>query len=780
MEPSDNFKSLQQTIQDSLVSTVKYVNRIAAEDLTFQRTVNPGVADQLDHDSTRVLALSSRLLQSAASACGVKASALEDPDDIDLAWQSIVDVVDSLLEKADTALDEFTGLVKRREPASLEPRTKSTANVIRHANITKPQTRFQVRPHNFPTGPWSPILTQKPHASLPLDKSLVTFTAENNTTQYKHPYFTEISEMKYPPHLYQQSKPIPPQPIQNTSAIWVDTYDGVLNMLQELQTAAEIAVDLEHHDYRTYNGLVCLMQISTRQKDWIIDTLQPWRHKLEILNKVFADPSIVKVFHGAYMDMVWLQRDLGLYVNGLFDTFFACELLAYPSKSLAFLLSKFVDFDADKKYQLADWRIRPIPSEMLYYAQSDTHFLLYIYDNLRNELVSSSNRKVAETDYIERALERSRQLSLSRHEHPDYDAQSGQGSRGWYNHLLKNAHLNFDGEQFAMFRALWDWRDATARREDENPIFILSPNSITNIVHVNPPDAKALHSLLPPGASVAKAHVTEIWTLLQEARAKGGPSVLHFLNSSGSGSSFNREVPLSTTLSTALSTNVSSSNSDIAIPTMARSRLFGDMALSTIWETTHDMNLDSDQDLVPFPWQQFVQENSSSDLDELKDDIQQPQAGAETAPDISKTEPDMTAEDLDEEFTLKAGRKRSHPREEEEEEKEEEVIDEGASEGVILMEENKGKPSNKKKRKKHDKREAHKKKGVDNGKGTEATAFDYSQAASVLHAKRDKQEVEPEGKKKVFNPYGSTAEDGLKGARKAPPVRGERSTTFAK
>lgn len=58
------------------------------------------------------------------------------------------------------------------------------------------------------------------------------------------------------------------------------------------------------------------------------------------------------------MDMVWLQRDLGLYVNGLFDTFFACDLLSYPGKSLAFLLSKFVSFDADKQYQLADWRIR--------------------------------------------------------------------------------------------------------------------------------------------------------------------------------------------------------------------------------------------------------------------------------------------------------------------------------------------------------------------------------------------------------------------------------------
>jgi len=66
-------------------------------------------------------------------------------------------------------------------------------------------------------------------------------------------------------------------------------------MLEELKGATEIAIDTEHHDFRTYNGLLSLMQISTREKDWIVDTLQPWRHKLEVLNEVFADPKIIKV-----------------------------------------------------------------------------------------------------------------------------------------------------------------------------------------------------------------------------------------------------------------------------------------------------------------------------------------------------------------------------------------------------------------------------------------------------------------------------------------------------
>lgn len=116
METPQDFKSLQDGIQKALVSTVKSVNRIAAEDLGFQRTVNPDVAQELDDKSARVLELSTRLLQSAAKACGVKAPKLEDAEDIDMSWQSIVDVVDSVLEKADTAMDEYTGLIKRKEP----------------------------------------------------------------------------------------------------------------------------------------------------------------------------------------------------------------------------------------------------------------------------------------------------------------------------------------------------------------------------------------------------------------------------------------------------------------------------------------------------------------------------------------------------------------------------------------------------------------------------------------------------------------------------------------
>jgi exosome complex exonuclease RRP6 len=70
--------------------------------------------------------------------------------------------------------------------------------------------------------------------------------------------------------------------------------------------------------------------------------------------------------------LLCLQRDFGLYIVNLFDTGQAARVLAYPSASLAYLLEAHVGYAADKRYQLADWRLRPVPDDMLAYARADT------------------------------------------------------------------------------------------------------------------------------------------------------------------------------------------------------------------------------------------------------------------------------------------------------------------------------------------------------------------------------------------------------------------------
>ena len=81
----------------------------------FQRSLDSEIGDGLDEQSARLLELSSRLLKSAASLADLTTPVLEEVEDVDNNWRSVVDIVDSLLEKADISLDEYTGAIKRRD-----------------------------------------------------------------------------------------------------------------------------------------------------------------------------------------------------------------------------------------------------------------------------------------------------------------------------------------------------------------------------------------------------------------------------------------------------------------------------------------------------------------------------------------------------------------------------------------------------------------------------------------------------------------------------------------
>jgi exosome complex exonuclease RRP6 len=173
--------------------------------------------------------------------------------------------------------------------------------------------------------------------------------------------------------MFQSRTPIPYRPLEETPLTWVSTRDQLGELIDKLRKAREIAVDLEYHSYRTYSGFVCLMQISTREEDWIVDPFE-LRDELEDLNEIFTNPDIVKVgfilvpvatlvdvcqvLHGADSDVVWLQQDFNLYLVNMFDTFHASKVLDFPRHGLATLLEMYCDFSPDKRYQLADWRIR--------------------------------------------------------------------------------------------------------------------------------------------------------------------------------------------------------------------------------------------------------------------------------------------------------------------------------------------------------------------------------------------------------------------------------------
>ncbi|KAL9096393.1 MAG: hypothetical protein Q9165_001390 [Trypethelium subeluteriae] len=530
MESGGDFNAIRDSISYPLLATTRLVNQVAAEDLGFQRASNPSVATRLDQNDARLLQLAQRLLDSSAASSGIVRPQLDDAEDVEANWTGIVDVIDSLLEKADITLDEFSGVLRRASPPHEQastPKSKSHDFYnFRNQDLAKPQRLFEVVPVNQFTGPFRPLLTTKPHAIVPYSESMKLITDEDGVAHYPHPYQTEIEQYQYPATVRTECAPIPYKPFETTTATFVETPEKVAEMLEDLKGASEIAIDLEHHDWRSYIGIVSLMQISTRNKDWVVDTLKPWRRKLEMLNEVFTDPRILKVFHGSHMDSMWLQRDFGLYIVGMFDTYHAASALGYSGRSLAFLLRTFVNFEAQKQYQTADWRIRPLPTELFDYARSDTHFLLYIYDCMRNELIRKSSSRKPENDKIQNVLENSKLYNLQRFENPFYDTEHGEGPGGWYKLLARTPSL-LSKEQFSVFRAVHKWRDELARNLDDSTHYILTNVALFNIAQSIPMNESNLFSAIQPTSLPVRQRKNELLGVIAKAKIDGqnGPEM---------------------------------------------------------------------------------------------------------------------------------------------------------------------------------------------------------------------------------------------------------------
>jgi ribonuclease D len=184
------------------------------------------------------------------------------------------------------------------------------------------------------------------------------------------------------------------------------------------------------------------------------------------------------------MDIQWLQRDFGVYVVNMFDTGQAARALGLAGGfGLANLLDTFCKVKANKRFQTSDWRQRPLSKDMLQYARTDTHYLLYIRDRLENLLLGlGSGTAGLVTAYGKKMLmqvvEKSFSVSLKIYRdskcdyHPDAVRELCLKSPA-----MKVGHIRSNPRALAVLMAVLRWRDATARNLDESRNYVL-PNGI--------------------------------------------------------------------------------------------------------------------------------------------------------------------------------------------------------------------------------------------------------------------------------------------------------------
>lgn len=82
------------------------------------------------------------------------------------------------------------------------------------------------------------------------------------------------------------------QGLDETPLTYIDSLPDLEALAGELASAREIAVDLEAHSYRSFQGFCCLMQLSTRRADYLVDALALRGSIGPVLGPVFADSKV--------------------------------------------------------------------------------------------------------------------------------------------------------------------------------------------------------------------------------------------------------------------------------------------------------------------------------------------------------------------------------------------------------------------------------------------------------------------------------------------------------
>ena len=145
---------------------------------------------------------------------------------------------------------------------------------------------------------------------------------------------------------------------------------------------------------------------------------------------------------------------------------------------------------------------------MLDYARSDTHYLLYCFDCMRNALVEKSRGDV------EHVLQKSKETALRRYIRDIYDAVTGEGTFGWASQIVK---FRFNPTQEFVFKAAHAWRDKAAREEDESPTFVCSRGTLGTLSTVMPTDYDGVAKCIPHTNYIARRRIGEIVGVINEA-----------------------------------------------------------------------------------------------------------------------------------------------------------------------------------------------------------------------------------------------------------------------
>jgi ribonuclease D len=256
------------------------------------------------------------------------------------------------------------------------------------------------------------------------------------------------------------------------SHVFVERADEVETLARLLAREKVIAVDTEADSFFHYFDKLCLLQIGSSEGIFLIDPLALPENGLKPLERVFASPSIRKVFHAADYDLYVLHRSNGIRVRNVFDTMISAQLLGYPAVGLGALVERHFDVRLSKDQQRTDWSRRPLRPAQIDYAASDVRYLVQLASILEEELRAKGRLEWARAEFA----------ALEERTWPEreFDEQG---------YLRIKGARRLSPRGLAVLSELYLMRDRRARALDRPPFKVLGNGTLLDLAQ-NPPRSR--------------------------------------------------------------------------------------------------------------------------------------------------------------------------------------------------------------------------------------------------------------------------------------------------
>ena len=145
-----------------------------------------------------------------------------------------------------------------------------------------------------------------------------------------------------------------------------------------------VAIDTETLGLAVGRDRLCVVQISRGDGSADIVQIAPGQTTAPVLERLLADPNVVKLFHYGRFDMAVLHHAFGVMASPVYCTKIASKIArTYTDRhSLKDLVRELLGVEISKQQQSSDWGAETLSEAQLAYAASDVLHLHALREKL--------------------------------------------------------------------------------------------------------------------------------------------------------------------------------------------------------------------------------------------------------------------------------------------------------------------------------------------------------------------------------------------------------------